>query len=127
MKPSAATGTTPVASQRQIVGQTFSGPMPPPSILQGYELILPGAAERILAIVESDTKHEQNIEFAALRAAESQVKRGQIFSFCLVIIAFASCLGALFLGSEVVASVIAGTTIGAVATAFVVGKITDKD
>jgi uncharacterized membrane protein len=68
---------------RQFKQQMFAGPMPPPAILQGYEEIVPGAAERILAIAESDTKHQHAIEFAALAAAEGEVKRGQWFGFLI--------------------------------------------
>ena len=43
----------PPASQRTVVVQqveySFSGPLPPTHELQGYERVLPGAAERILS------------------------------------------------------------------------------
>lgn len=36
----------------EAIRSEFSGPMPPPSILSGYEKILPGAADRILSMAE---------------------------------------------------------------------------
>ena len=33
---------------------TFSGPLPPPVALQGYEMVVPGAAERILQMAEAE-------------------------------------------------------------------------
>ena len=36
----------------KIVSQKFSGPLPPPELLEGYERILTGAADRILRMAE---------------------------------------------------------------------------
>jgi uncharacterized membrane protein len=109
------------------VQQTFTGPLPHPSILEGYDKVLPGAAERIIAMAESDMRHQQKIEQEAIRVTGCQIKRGQTYAFWLAVIAFACCLGALFMGSETVAGIIAGTTIGGLITAFVVGKYKDDD
>lgn len=40
----------------------FSGPMPPPNILSGYEKILPGAADSILTMTETQSRHRQQME-----------------------------------------------------------------
>jgi len=34
------------------MGMEFSGPIPPPAVMDGYEKVLPGAAERILKMEE---------------------------------------------------------------------------
>jgi uncharacterized membrane protein len=85
----------PVAQFQQA---TFSGPMPPPAVLEGYERLVKGAAERILLMAESDAKHQQEIEFAALRAAENEIKRGQIFGFVIGLTALGASMLALAMG-----------------------------
>ena len=40
----------------------FSGPLPPPAVLQGYEDIVLGAANRILEMAERQSKHRQQLE-----------------------------------------------------------------
>ena len=40
-------------------GSSFSGPIPPPNIIKGYEEILPGSADRIIAMAENQSKHRQ--------------------------------------------------------------------
>jgi uncharacterized membrane protein len=42
--------------------QAFSGPLPPPSVLKGYEEVVRGSAERILVMAEKQQDHrtEQN-------------------------------------------------------------------
>lgn len=45
---------------------SYSGPLPPPSVLEGFERILPGAAERIFAMVEKQVDHRIDIEKNAI-------------------------------------------------------------
>src|SRR5687768_13622143 len=44
------------------VSTTYSGPIPPPAILRGYEDIVPGSADRIMGWAESQTKHRHKLE-----------------------------------------------------------------
>ena len=101
--------------------------MPPPSILEGYERLLPGAAERILAMAESDTKHQHEIEFAALRAADGEVKRGQIFAFVIGLMALGASMLALAMGSPAVAGIIGGTTVVGLVSVFIVGRFVKSE
>lgn len=45
----------------------FQGPMPPPTMLRGYEEITPGAADRIIAMAEREQAHRHVWETHALR------------------------------------------------------------
>jgi uncharacterized membrane protein len=45
----------------------FSGPLPPSSYLRDYETILPGAADRIIAMAEKEQTHRHGWERSALR------------------------------------------------------------
>jgi len=38
------------------------GPLPPPAILQQYDTVVPGAAERIIAMAEGEVAHRRSIE-----------------------------------------------------------------
>ena len=110
----------PVAQFQQ---STFSGPMPPPSVLEGYELLVPGAAERILKMAESDAKHQQEIEFAALRVMESEGKRGQHYGFIIGLAALGTSIIALHMGSAAVAGIIGGTTVVGLVSVFIIGRV----
>ena len=46
----------------------WSGPLPPPAELQAYENALPGCAERIVAMAESQAQHRQRLEWAETQA-----------------------------------------------------------
>lgn len=47
----------------------YSGPVPPPDVLRGFEQIVPGSAERILTMAEENGKHQREMERMTLSAA----------------------------------------------------------
>ena len=106
----------------QFQQSTFSGPMPPPAVLEGYNRLIPGAAERILVMAEEDAKHQREIELAALRAANNEVARGQIFGFVIGLAALGASMLALYMGAPAVAGVIGGTTVVGLVSVFIVGR-----
>lgn len=73
--------SVPVASQKRPTlvhqSESFEGPVPHPSILEKYDAIVPGAANRILEMAEKESRHRQIIEFQAneanIKAQEQQI------------------------------------------------------
>lgn len=57
--------------------QQWSGPMPPPAMLEEFDRVVPGAAERILALTERETGHRIEWEKKALDANVGESRRGQ--------------------------------------------------
>lgn len=55
--------------------QSFQGPIPPPAVLEGYERVVPGAAERILRMAEQEALHRRALEVEAMRANASAGER----------------------------------------------------
>ena len=100
----------------------FSGPIPPPAILQGYEDVIEGGAERILAMAEKQSKHRQEIEKEVITKQLGQSSRGQIFGFLLALIGFG--LGTLLAawGNTGLAGILFTTTIIGLVSIFVIGK-----
>jgi uncharacterized membrane protein len=61
----------------------YSGPLPTSGEFQGYNQVLPGAADRILTIAEKESEHRH-----ALEKDELKIKgRGQIFALIIAILA----------------------------------------
>lgn len=124
-----STNTNKQHAQNQLVaiqGQQYSGPIPPPEILQGFENIVPGSAERILRMAEENGKHQRELESKALDGTYKTIKTGQIFGFIIGIVALLSSVVALFLGSEIAASIIGGTTVVGLVTVFVTGRFIES-
>ena len=114
-------------SGAQVTTQQFSGPVPHPEILRGYEQILPGAAKRILSMAELDQKHQIEIESSAQHLAAREIKRGQIFGLVVSISAFITSITSLILGFEKAAMVIGGTTVVGLVTVFVTSRSKKSD
>lgn len=56
----------------------FSGPLPPPQILRGYNDAFAGCAERIVAMAERQSAHRQEIEKMVIDGNCRAQSRGQI-------------------------------------------------
>lgn len=110
--------------------QTYhEGPLPAPQILAEYENLLPGAAERILAMAEANAAHSMEMEKKLLEAqiADAQethtdTRRGQWGGIFSVAAAFALAGLALYCGHPTVAGTICSVTILSLVTVFVTGR-----
>jgi len=77
-------------SLQRVVGveqiSSFSGPLPPPEILKGYNNILPDAAERILVMAENQSIHRQDLEKTLVYGNVRHDFLGMIFGFIICIL-----------------------------------------
>jgi uncharacterized membrane protein len=62
----------------------FSGPLPPPQLLKGYNDAFPGCAERVVAMAERQSAHRQQLEKAVVESNCNA--RGQWFAFILALV-----------------------------------------
>ncbi len=76
------------------VSKFFSGPLPPPEVLIGYNEAFQGAAERIVAMAESQLKHRQGLESKIVESNCRNERTGQIIGAVLSGIAI---LGGIYL------------------------------
>lgn len=67
----------------QVAGSRFSGPIPPPDIIRGYEEIVPGAADRIITMAEKQSDHRQRMEEIMIQAESRDGLLGIVFAFAL--------------------------------------------
>lgn len=95
-KPNRQITTTPDSGPGKVVSYAahFSGPLPPPPILEQYERVCPGASDRIFGMAESEAEHRRGIEnravdadIEAMRRQFGEARLGQVFAF-LISIAF---------------------------------------
>lgn len=90
-----------VNNQLSVSHQSFSGPIPPPALLEGYEAILPGAAERILVLAESEAVHRRELEkreiLANIALAKSEHRQVYVGQFCALAISVLFILSGAFL------------------------------
>jgi uncharacterized membrane protein len=104
----------------------WSGPLPQPEALERYNQIVPGAAERIIQMAETQHKHRLEIETNVVNSNIAAQKRGTILGF---IVAMTAILGGVFLvyiGKEAsgLASIV--TALVGLVGVFVYGKNEQK-
>lgn len=65
------------------VTKSYSGPLPDPDTLQGFEDIVPGAAERIFTMAEKEQDHRHETDNILIRRQLNQSATGQWMGFFL--------------------------------------------
>ena len=117
----------------KVTQESFSGPLPHPEILKGYQQLIPDAPERILRMAEKEQSHRQSAENEMLaqnrRNIEGSIsanRRSQILAACAI---FALLIAGVFLtraGYATVGGIIFSTTIIGMASIFITGKLTQR-
>ena len=108
--------------------ESFSGPLPHPSILMEYEEIEPGSAKRIIDMAERAMIHQQEMEaeqvrseVASNREAWARSRLGAIIGG-VVALAFAGVtLGIVLAGYPTAGAALGGLEVGALVAAFMYG------
>lgn len=103
------------------VSQRFSGPVPPPEMIEAYNAIVPGAGKMIFDMAVSQQSHRQALEQSVIKADIRNSKRGSWFGFILGIIGFAVSAYALYLGQPAAAIAIGSASLVSLAGVFVYG------
>lgn len=64
----------------------FAGPLPHPELLKKYEQILPGSADRIIKLAESQLTHRQELENQVIKSNIENERKGISFAFILALV-----------------------------------------
>ena len=70
-------------SHVNIASHHFSGPIPPPDILERYNVVHPGASGIILEAFQKQSDHRRNLESIVIRQGARDSLLGLIFAFIL--------------------------------------------
>jgi uncharacterized membrane protein len=100
----------------------FVGPIPPPEILLKYNEALPNAAERIVAMAESQLRHRQVLERQVVDSNCKAQQRGPIYGLIVCLAAIGGGLYLIHSGQSAAGLVsIIGALVG-LTVVFVTGK-----
>ena len=114
---------------------SMTGPLPPPSILAGYEQVLPGAAERIVSMAEKEQDHRHSFDNKCQKTDSRDSLLGILCGFVLGVAALvAGVIVIMRVPNKVGAvtgSVLGISGIGSIVATFISGtkatwKIKDK-
>lgn len=89
------------AAVREEIQAYWSAPLPPPETLSQYNDIVPGMAERILAMTERSVTGKLDIEDKLANAEVETAKMGLSLAFALTLLAFVASVVFFALGNNV--------------------------
>ena len=99
---------------------SFSGPLPPPQMLRAYDEVLPGIADRILALTEKQTDHRIS--------TESILANASVRSFAYSISALAATAYVVAInGNTAIAVLILGTGVAGIARDLIRSVLSRRD
>ena len=106
----------------KIRGAFFGGPIPPPDILAGYNEVVPGAADRIITMAETQSRHRQEIEKSIINSDIRNSKLGLWLGFFIAMAAIVSGTISILGGHAVSGTIIGGSGVAGLAAVFVYGS-----
>ena len=108
------------------IASSFSGPLPPPNILIGYNEAVPDGAERIIALAERQAAHRMSLES---RVVDADIKRSYWGLGAGLIVALAGLAVSFFMvdrGNTVPGVVTGSLDLGGLVAIFVYGTVSRR-
>ncbi len=99
-----------------------TGPLPSPDAVQRYEQVLPGAADRIMKLLESQSEHRMDMETALVEGALRTERLGQVFGLSIVVVVFAVSAWLIDGGHGISGTVLGVTDLVALIAVFLRGR-----
>lgn len=113
--------------QASRIQSSYSSPLPPPEIIERYEKILQGSADRILTMTEKQSEHRRELEKSVVEADIKSSKTGLWLAGSVTTIIILCATYLAINNHEATASVMVGTTIVALSTNFIYGSVARKN
>ena len=116
-------------SEQQIIHTQYQGPIPPPNLLDLYESVHRGLADRIVVMAEKEQSHRQEMEQKDINAgimfAGKEFLEARIGQFCALTIGlFAIGAGAYCAthGAPWPGALIGSSGVGGLVSVFIIGR-----
>jgi uncharacterized membrane protein len=100
----------------------FSGPLPPPHMLQKYNEILPGAADRILTMAEKEQQFEIDMNKTLVHCEQKYRMTGLVCGLLVSLASFGTAIAFAAAGDTTTGAVFGGVTLFGIVTAFIGGQ-----
>ncbi|MFA4975313.1 MAG: DUF2335 domain-containing protein [Candidatus Paceibacterota bacterium] len=103
-------------------GEMFSGPVPPPEIMERYEKIYPGSAKIIFEEWDGQVKHRQSIEKSVIKTDNTKSLLGVIFGFIIVMAVIIAGVYTALRGFPIFGGGLSLAGLAMLATAFITSR-----
>jgi uncharacterized membrane protein len=92
-------------------------------MVEHYERIMPGAADRLFRMAESQQDHREGLENRRIDSDITNEKRGQIFAFIIALVAIFGSFGLIWYGISTIGVTLFITTFAGLVSLFVFGRL----
>ncbi|HLA26326.1 MAG TPA: DUF2335 domain-containing protein [Syntrophales bacterium] len=116
----ASTSPSALAATRTVTA--FQGPLPPPELMEKYNQMVPGAAERIIVLFESQVQHRQSLEKAVIQSDVRDSRLGLYLGFFVSVVAIIGGVICVLSGYTTTGGIIAAIPVPVLAGVFVYGS-----
>ena len=109
-------------SVQQTTTLQFVGPLPPPATLKQYDDVLPGGAERIMALAELQSAHRQELEKKVVDSNCRNERLGTVLGFILAMTALCGGFALVAYGKDAGGIAAIVTSLASLAGVFIYSK-----
>ena len=106
--------------------QRWQGPLPPPDILSGYNVVENGA-ERLFSMIEKQSDHRIRIESTVVQSDNNLAARGQWFGLIVVLAVLGLAGYMAYLGATAAAAAVVAIDVVGLAAVFVYSRLSRRD
>ncbi|MEM9403086.1 MAG: DUF2335 domain-containing protein [Pseudomonadota bacterium] len=101
----------------------WQAPLPPAAMLQQYDDISPGFADRIITSSEKEQDHRHYCEKSGLGASIQAEQRGQYLAFAIAVVMIAITASLIYLDKNIGASIFGSVTLLGLVSIFATGRL----
>lgn len=105
----------------------YSGPLPHPNLLRQFDEVVPGAANRIIQMAESQGEHRRNLETTVISARSKNETMGIYIGGFLATLWSVGSFWLIVSGHSLWGTIALVGEIGALAAVFVIGRKSQRD
>lgn len=105
---------------------SYAGPLPPAEQFRAYEEVLPGSADRLLAMAERQQAHRMNLEQTAVNEASDRSRWGLRLGFIIAVLVIGVGAAAIFTGHPTAGLAVIIAQAAVLAGVFVYGRIDQR-
>jgi uncharacterized membrane protein len=98
--------------------ETTESPLPSPELFAQYESVLPGSADRIIALLEQQAEHRMRVEVSLVESAMRTERLGQVLGLAVVLFAFVVSAWLIFSGHGVPGTILGVTDLAGLVAVF---------
>lgn len=109
--------------------QRWTGPLPSPDDLRKFDQLIPGSAERIIALAEGEALHRRELEKKVLDSeitdrstVRGYFSRGQLMGFMLAVLFLIATVWIILAGYSISGTIIGSTTLVSLVVIFVLAR-----